>query len=279
MQKNLRQRILTCVVGVPAVLAGIFLFPHYNYIVFSIFVIAISFIGSTEMSKILYGEIKPFAFIPPILPLLQYIQDLGDTVIPVADLLFIIMLLGSYATEIKIGESDNFKGSLERTAKSSLLIIYPSYFISFFIRLLSLDGINAYSISTFLLLVFGNDIFAYVFGMLFGKGNKGIFQVSPKKSVAGFIGGYISCVALCFLCFAVFPEESMPQIGFFHKFLLGTAVSITANIGDLLESVFKRSAGVKDSGNVIPGRGGILDCCDSIISSAPFFYILFRIAL
>ena len=63
------------------------------------------------------------------------------------------------------------------------------------------------------------------------------------------------------------------------RIILGVGVSITANIGDLIESVFKRSAGVKDSGNIFPGRGGALDSLDSEIASAPIFFLIFSMIL
>ena len=74
-------------------------------------------------------------------------------------------------------------------------------------------------------------------------------------------------------------KNHLPEINLAYQIFLGAAISITANIGDLIESVFKRSAGVKDSGNIFPGRGGALDSMDSLISSAPVFFIIFSMIL
>ena len=274
MEKNLRQRILTCVVGVPAVVLGIFCFQNYNFIVFSAVIIVFAFLGTHEMSKLLFeGKVAAITYLAPFLTVIQYLQGVLDWPSDTLDLIFILLLLFVFSTEIKLGEKDDFKGSLIRASKKCLLIFYPNYLLTFMLRMLALPETTAYTIITFMLVVFSNDIFAYVFGRLFGKNNKGIFKVSPKKSVAGFIGGLICCVGMTVLMFSLCPEH-LPKLNLLCQIILGIAMSITANIGDLTESAFKRSAGVKDSGNLIPGRGGILDSMDSLIASAPIFFIL-----
>ncbi len=274
MEKNLRQRILTCVVGVPAVVVGIFCFQDYNFIVFSAAIMVFAVLGTLEMSRMLFnGKIVLTAVIAPLLTLLQYLQGVLDWPLETLDLTFILLLLITFSTEIKVGETDDFEGSIPRAAKKCLLIIYPNYLLTFMLRMLALPETTAYTIITFMLVVFSNDIFAYVFGRLFGKNNKGIFKVSPKKSIAGFIGGLLCCIGMCVLMFTL-CEKHLPNLTIFHQIILGFAMSLSANIGDLLESAFKRSAHVKDSGNLIPGRGGILDSMDSLISSAPIFFIL-----
>lgn len=279
MERNLRLRILTCVVGIPIVVGGIFLFQDYNFIFFSILAIVFSLLGSLEMSRMLFkGKTIPLAFIAPTLPLLQYLQGIYQWPEEIMDLLFMLLLLTAFSLEIVAGAKDDFKESLARAAKSCLLVIYPSYFITFILRILAMDNVTAYSIATFLVLVFSNDIFAYVFGRLFGKNNKGILKASPKKSVAGFVGGFLSCIGMSIAMFALFSWE-LPAFGIVGQVILGAAMSISANIGDLIESVFKRSAGVKDSGNIIPGRGGVLDSMDSLISSAPIFFIILSVGM
>lgn len=274
MTKNLKQRILTCVVGVPAVVAGIFCFQDYNFIIFSLLIIAFAFLGTYEMSKMLFdGKIAAIAYLAPFLTVIQYLQGVLSWPDDTLDLIFILLLLFVFSTEIKLGEKDNFKESLTRASKKCLLIFYPNYLLTFMLRMLALPGTTAYTIITFMLVVFSNDIFAYVFGMLFGKNNKGIFKVSPKKSVAGFIGGLVCCVGMTVLMFTLVSGH-LPNLSLFEQILLGIAMSITANIGDLTESAFKRSANVKDSGNLIPGRGGVMDSMDSLIASAPIFFIL-----
>jgi len=123
------------------------------------------------------------------------------------------------------------------------------------------------------LLIFGNDIFAFIFGMSFGRANKGFVKVSPNKSIAGFVGGTATTILLSVL-FCFFVPGIKEQVSLIQAIILGLATSTAANIGDLIESAFKRSAHMKDSGNLIPGRGGLLDSIDSMLASAPVFWIL-----
>ena len=278
MEKNLRDRLITVLVGVPFVLSLIFFVPQLNFIAFSIFVILMSVLGSLEMSKLLFGKYTFISYLAPVLPLIQYLQGVLGLNAQITDLAFVLLLLFAFSLEIKIGEADDFKGSLERAAKNALLVLYPGYLLSFILRLLALEGVNSYVLITYLILTFGNDIFAYVWGRLLGKNNKGIVKVSPKKSVAGYVGSLFTTIGLSFACFALFKEH-LPQASITLRILLGFGVSITANIGDLIESVFKRSAGVKDSGNIFPGRGGALDSLDSEIVSAPIFFLIISIML
>ena len=278
MEKNLRDRLITVFLGVPVVLGMIFFVPQYNFIAFSIFILAMTFVGSLEMSKMLFGKVTPIGYLSFILPMVQYLQGIMNFNSQIPDLVYVALLLLSFMIEIKAGEKDNFKQSLERAGKNALLITYPGYLASFFLKLLAIEGITSYAVMMFLVLAFGNDIFAYVFGRLFGKNNKGVVKVSPNKSLAGFIGSFISTIALSFGYYALF-KDNLPYISILYRILLGVGVSISANIGDLIESVFKRSAGVKDSGNIFPGRGGALDSMDSEIASAPLFFLIFKLIM
>ena len=278
MEKNLRDRIFTVVIGIPAVLALIFFIPQLNYIGFSLLVIAVGAIGSIEMSRLLFGRTVALAYIAPVITVVQYLQGVLGFNQQIPDLVFILLILFAFTIEIKAGEADDFKQSLDRSARNALLVLYPGYFLSFIMRLLALEDINNYAIMMYLILAFGNDVFAYIWGRLFGKNNKGVLKVSPKKSVAGYVGSFITTIALAFGSYALFKEH-LPHISVAFRILLGAGISITANVGDLIESVFKRSAGVKDSGNIFPGRGGALDSLDSEIASAPVFFIIFSMIM
>ena len=111
-------------------------------------------------------------------------------------------------------------------------------------------------------LVAAADSGAYLFGVNFGK-RKLAPNISPGKSWEGFWGGLAATVALAALCLPLFES---PNAGYARFALLGLAVGVFSVVGDLLESLLKRHAGIKDSSSLIPGHGGLLDRLDSIVS-------------
>ncbi|HEY9774034.1 MAG TPA: phosphatidate cytidylyltransferase [Planktothrix sp.] len=118
------------------------------------------------------------------------------------------------------------------------------------------------------------DIFAYVVGKKFGK--KLLYpEVSPKKTVEGAIGGFVASILVATICVYLF-DAYFPGQPFHGKLwqapLMGAAVSIAAQIGDLCESLMKRDAGMKDSSTIIPGHGGFLDRGDSLLFGSPIAY-------
>ncbi|MCL1818410.1 MAG: phosphatidate cytidylyltransferase, partial [Spirochaetaceae bacterium] len=125
----------------------------------------------------------------------------------------------------------------------------------------------------FLAVSYFNDSFAWLTGVLWGKNTRNILAVSPNKSLVGFAGGFLASILVVTAAALLWPGYfpfSLPR-----AVLLGCAIGITTILGDLSESAMKRSAGVKDSGALIPGRGGLLDSIDSPLFSAPAFYYLF----
>lgn len=128
------------------------------------------------------------------------------------------------------------------------------------------DGFNQYLVIGIFFLIWTNDTFAYIIGKNFGK-NKLYERISPNKTIEGFIGGLIfSCLASYFIFFYT-GSLSFP-------IWLGMAIilSVFGTLGDLIQSKFKRQAGVKDSGTLMPGHGGLFDRLDSIIFASPFVY-------
>ncbi|WP_196886707.1 phosphatidate cytidylyltransferase [Aureivirga sp. CE67] len=121
------------------------------------------------------------------------------------------------------------------------------------------------------ILIWSNDTFAYLVGRTFGK-HKLFERVSPKKTIEGFLGGFIFTIIA-----GIILSYSFDTINVFHWIVISIITSFTGVLGDLIESKFKREANIKDSSNFIPGHGGFLDRLDSIIFTAPFIYIYLQI--
>jgi len=123
-------------------------------------------------------------------------------------------------------------------------------------------------------MVFLNDSMAFVGGKLFGKYSLHPIPISPKKTIVGFIFG-ISSSILISIIFKYVLEYFSYDVNLFYMVLLGLITGIFTILGDLFASALKRSAGIKDSGQVdISGRGGLLDSFDSLIFCSPVVYYL-----
>ncbi|MFI3256367.1 MAG: phosphatidate cytidylyltransferase [Psittacicella sp.] len=123
--------------------------------------------------------------------------------------------------------------------------------------------------------VAATDIGAYTFGRLFGK-HKLIPNVSPGKTIEGFIGGIVTAIIVSQIFLALNIKQSpLCLVPEFKLTLITLATALISVLGDLSESMFKRLNSVKDSGYIIPGHGGVLDRIDSLLAAIPLFTILF----
>lgn len=129
------------------------------------------------------------------------------------------------------------------------------------------------------LLVWAADSGAYFFGRAFGK-HKLAPKVSPGKSWEGAIGGLFTAGVIAFLFLQFAPQNVFGKSLALTPFILLSVATVAISIlGDLTESMFKRQAGIKDSSNLIPGHGGVLDRIDSLTAAVPFFATIFFLVL
>jgi phosphatidate cytidylyltransferase len=275
--KNTCKRIFLFLIAFPA-LAGIILFlPQAHYLALNCLIILVMGIGAMEAGAIFRQGgapvSRPLSFIlgaaPPALCYLNQ-WELISAPYPVYFYIFAALFL--LAREVFHKNEDDFRRVLPRLGAYFFILLYPGLFGVYIVRLTELPHAGVvfmiYVAATYL-----NDSLAWLTGVLWGKTTKNILAVSPNKSLVGFIGGFFASPIVIIVSSVLWPGYfplSLPGAA-----VLGTAVGISTILGDLAESALKRSAGVKDSGNLIPGRGGLLDSIDSPIFNGPVFFYLF----
>lgn len=257
--RNLLRRSFSGIVYVLIFISAI-LFSKESYIVLmTIF----GFLCIWEFSKMI--SLKNFAaylFFPLLLFLMmktQYnLMISGILTITILSSLYLIYQLYT-KKEIKFLDNRSKLGITFRYVIFSMcfLVLLPFYENSF----------HPYLMISILSLIWVNDSFAFLIGKNFGK-NKLFPSVSPKKTIEGLIGGLIFSLLTGLLISKFNLDFSM-----FNWLTISVIVSLIGTIGDLVESKFKRQANIKDSGNIMPGHGGILDRLDSLLFAAPFVYL------
>ena len=154
-------------------------------------------------------------------------------------------------------------------------LMYVPWLLNFIQKINYFPKANgSYYVLYFILVTKFSDTGAYAVGSLIGR-HKMIPRISPGKTWEGFAGAVaVSTVASVF--FALLSGAKLTGMNWKHAVALGIILSTAAVIGDLIESLFKREAGVKDSGKYFPGIGGILDLLDSLLFNAPLMYLYLR---
>jgi phosphatidate cytidylyltransferase len=154
-------------------------------------------------------------------------------------------------------------------------LMYVPWLLNFIQKINFFPKANGtYYVLYFILVTKFSDTGAYAVGSLIGK-HKMIPRISPGKTWEGFAGAVVVST-LASLLFAHFAGDRLTGMNWKHAVILGALLSTAAVIGDLIESLFKREAGVKDSGGYFPGIGGILDLLDSLLFNAPLMYLYLR---
>ncbi|MBF0253513.1 MAG: phosphatidate cytidylyltransferase [Candidatus Omnitrophica bacterium] len=161
--------------------------------------------------------------------------------------------------------------ALEGIALTFFGIMYIGWFLSFVNKMLFIDG-AAQWITYLLAVTKSSDIGAYVVGSAFGR-HQLIPHISPKKSVEGTAAGLLTSVLVSMCAYGHLPLN----FSYFHLAILGGAIGLVGQCGDLAESLIKRYCQTKDSATILPGFGGLLDVIDSILFTAPLFYFYLKI--
>ncbi len=276
---KLGTRILLFLIGFPMLISLIYFLPQYRHLALNIVIVAASAFGAAETGDIVSkAGIRVPRFLPPllgaVLPLLMLFSINGllpmSLIPPIALFIGSLLFFGPAFTS----RTEDFPSILPRITSLLLLLIYPGLFLSYAVLFSTLPHAS-WLITAFVLAVYLNDAAAYAAGNLWGGGSRNLLPISPNKSLVGFIAGFFASIIVLWSARAIFPflfPGSAPSVLF-----LGAGIGVLTILGDLVESALKRSVQVKDSGNIIPGRGGLLDSVDSILFCAPFFYYSYTI--
>ncbi len=262
--KNLILRSLSGVIYVGLIIGAILAGETaFMWLCFALIVL-----GLIEFSKLTNGEIK---YLPLSLDLLFVTLPFISILFHSNALLFLMfpVLITRVVSQLY---QPNDKNPLNTIAYSVMGVVYV--FLPLLILLfLYIETSSAIVLAVFIM-IWLNDTGAYVVGSWLGRKilpYKMFPRISPKKSWAGFVGGLVFTI-ISAIVFAECFSEYYRRFDLNEMIGLAVIVSIFATWGDLLESLFKRTVGVKDSGNLIPGHGGILDRIDSLLLVAPVVY-------
>lgn len=154
-------------------------------------------------------------------------------------------------------------------------IVYDIFAVIYgVVPMMMLSTLPSWITISFFILIWSNDVGAYLIGVAFGR-HKLCEHLSPKKSWEGFWGGVTATLIVAYVISLYYPF-SMQYNNTVMWLIVGFIVAILGVYGDLFESMLKRSAGVKDSGSAIPGHGGFLDRFDAMLLAAPVIWIIYN---
>ena len=260
------------------IFAAVFIASLKTHVSFTLLTFAFGLISSYEFNKLVnqkglgfyiifilifgYFSITEY-YLNSILDSNSFFNDLKDTLLILSIFISIFLLRDLFSSR----DLPNFL--------KKKYINFTFYISSSFVFIYLIANFNGFYDPSIILgcfiLIWVNDSFAYIVGKNFGK-QKLFYSVSPHKTIEGFLGGLFFC---CISASVVsrYVNESMDTS---YWLIIAIIVSVFGTLGDLIESKFKRESNVKDSGNIIPGHGGMLDRLDSVIFASPYIYLFLK---
>lgn len=258
-------RVLTALAGIPLILAAI----HLGGVVYAIFAAAVIILSLHEYGLILWTGRKPVARVP--LMVFGALAALGAVAgrMPVsgidnlAPFSVSLTVLGLLAWEVLTPNR-----SLERVSNTMAGVFFVAWPLAHLINIRDIAPYGEYYTFMLFLTVWACDTAAYFGGRAFGA-HKLNPEVSPKKTWEGAAAGFLAAIAVSMLLRAIFVPAALTAA---NALVLGAIAGVCGQFSDLAESIIKRSCGVKDSSNLLPGHGGVLDRFDSYLLLAPVYY-------
>ena len=264
------------------------MFSGYQYIADGVFVVLITFLALTGLVEF-YNLARKRG-----LPCFKVSGVIGGVLLMIGTFLNVTGKLGTYNSPARVNDfetsflilfvlglclrqlmsKDNASG-ISAIAVTLLGLMYVPWLLNFLQKICYFPHVEGkYFLLYFIVLTKFSDMGAYAVGSLIGR-HKMIPRISPGKTWEGFAGALVVSTGASVI-FVHFLGRHMAGMNVYHAIVLGVILSTTAVIGDLIESLFKRECGAKDSGNVLPGIGGVLDLLDSLLFNAPIMYLYLR---
>ncbi|GFZ29926.1 phosphatidate cytidylyltransferase [Clostridium zeae] len=268
----MKQRIISSVIGLP-ILIGILV--SKNSILLNVTLLIIIMIGLNEFYKSFKNFNANYSMIGIGFSFLYYVFVLPNLS---SNLGLFIILFSIFLVFYSV-----FFYSKQNAKNISITFIgffYITFMFSFVRQIISMNAYGSIFVWFVFIIAWSADTFAYAVGKTFGK-NKLTPELSPNKSIEGFVGGVIGATLMAFLYGIIILNFSEFHANNFLYFslIMGVIGAVISQCGDLVASLIKRFNGIKDFGNIIPGHGGILDRFDSILLAAPFVYYFIKIML
>lgn len=263
-KSNLAVRLITAGVAVPLLLLIMFRAPPW---VFALVVIAAALLGSREVLRMTHpgAAVAQWIGVVQAVAVTAVIALAGDDLRLVVAMLVAVPLFGMLMPLVRLGDIGT---AGIRIMAGGAVPIYVGASLGLLGRLRAASPDGARWVLLVLMLGWFGDTGGYFFGRFLGK-TKLYEAVSPKKTRAGLVGAVVGSLLGALLASVWY----LPRLALTHAAVLGLVSGLLGQAGDLTESLLKRSTGVKDSGSLLPGHGGILDRIDAVLVLAPMVYL------
>jgi phosphatidate cytidylyltransferase len=269
----LKKRIITSACVIP--ILGVFIWfgePYFTILVAVVGVLA--FIEFSRLTNVIKDKsLTVFGVIWTLL-LISFrnpkLQSMLEPYISLDSLLPSLITIGVAVSLIILLTRKQKQGAFTDWAWAFAGILYVGWFLSYLVALRGLDAGRSWAFLA-ILSTFGSDSAAFFIGKALGK-HKLAPSISPKKTWEGSIAGLFGAVAVSLLFLLNTPVKLSGYLNWWQIIILGLLISVFGQLGDLVESLLKRNTGVKDSGNIFPGHGGMLDRMDSIVFAVIVIY-------
>jgi len=269
------KRILTALVALPILLYTVWSWFPYFFVALAA-IAALLALGEFYKiaEKMGYRAHTAAGYVAAVLVLACFVVDTLAAIVAVLAALTIVSLT------IELATAKDLSKSLGAVAATLMGVIYVVMLAGFLVGVRMIDDSSMQPptrhlagklLTMFFAMVMLTDTGAFYTGRSIGR-HKLAPRISPGKTIEGAVGGFVTAILSGPLCHYTF----FPEIPLAHAMLLGAAIGLIGQVGDLAESMLKRGAQVKDSGNLLPGHGGMLDRVDSLLFCAPLLYYYAR---